>query len=151
MMVSIFLRNKEFTISTKIFMNTFNGESYKAFYSKNKECFFCSQWKTKKEMDWEEFTKECSRKISIETSLFLNEPILISTYCENCKHTKNIWELSRRFKDKDLICSKCNSKIQPEVKDTFTINDIPDLEKLSFKYLYFFDNNQNLTYLVKKI
>ena len=146
-MLSCFLRRDEFVDPTKIFIDTIHPNITKANLQKNRDCYFCSNWGNTQQKSWKEFLKGI-QNLKDEITFFLNEPILISLRCEVCNKTELIWDLSRKFKDKDLICHACKNNRQPEVRDYIYKNEIQYIENLSFKYLYYFMNN--LTVLVKK-
>ncbi len=146
-MLSCFLRRDVYVDPTKIFIDTIDPNLTKARLQKNEDCYFCSTWGNTQQQSWREFLKYI-QNLKDETTFFLNEPILISLRCEVCNKTELIWDLSRKFKDKDLICPICKGNRQPEVRDYIYKNEIDYITNLGFKYLYYFIND--ITILVKK-
>jgi molybdopterin/thiamine biosynthesis adenylyltransferase len=149
-MLSCFLRKDLHHEPIKIFIDTFNFNLTKTNLQKNKECYFCSNWNNIKEMNWGEFIHQL-KHLPEDLTFFLNEPILISTRCKNCKKIHYLWDLSRKYKDSDLICSYCFNETEPEVRDYFFKKEIANLQSLKFKYLYYFDINDPSTILIKKV
>lgn len=147
MLVSMFVREKEYKESLKFFMNTIDLSITSLQLRNNPYCYFCISWKNVKEISLKEFLLNVHR-LSEDTTLFSNEPILVSLSCETCKIYKKIWDLSRKFKEKDIICPNCNQMMRVDVRDHFTKDEIQFLLHIPFKYLYYFDPSNETTVLV---
>ncbi|MFN3603394.1 MAG: ThiF family adenylyltransferase [Leptonema sp. (in: bacteria)] len=145
---SLFVQRKEYREPIRIFLNTKSWNFSYMKSQKNENCYFCKNWKNPKWISKTKFLNTLS-SLSETTTIFCNEPILISIECSQCHSKEFIFELSRKFTDKDLYCKKCGSKIQNViVQDSFLKNEIENIKKLQWKYLYYFDNKKNQTFLI---
>lgn len=148
-LVSLFLREKEYKESIKIFMDTIYHNITKSQLKKNHDCYFCSSWSNTKEIYFKEFIINL-KYLPDDTTFFVNEPILVSLHCDHCNIHKDIWHLSRHYKENDIICSNCKKMMRVDIRDHFSKEDIKHLLHIPFKYLYYFDLINQKTILVDK-
>lgn len=147
LVTSVYVHRESYQEAFRIFLDSKSWNFSHVNYKKNPECFFCSLWSEYKIISKNEFFEK-KKQLPEETSIFCNEPILVSLECPKCKTKQDYWELSRKFTDKDLFCKQCNFP-SPKlvVKDSFSLDEIDPLRFLLWKYLYYFSQNNSIYFI----
>ncbi len=147
-LTSVFVHKKRYEEPFRIFIDTISWNFTNLQFLKNSNCYFCSQWQNYKEISKDELYNKI-KELREDTTIFCNEPILISTQCLRCGFFYEYWQLSRNFTEKDLNCKECHfDKIKILVKDSFSLGETLRLKSLQWKFLYYFDQKENSMVLV---